>query len=360
VPGDAPGQADVLASAGLDGTVRLWDTTTGLARGEPLVRSAEAVSGLAPCAAAIGDCVSLRGDGTVRIWAAATATERAVMSGPDVTAIATLSAPGQASLLTGDSYGRVQVSDLRTGHRRCSPVQVDDRAVLALCPLPGPSAAVRAAVAGGSGEFTIITVLPGGELQTGPVLPGWFGLIRSLCLITYPSGRTLLAAAGNQASIWVLDLDGGRSLTPAKNPLTGHVGRIWSLAAVPPSPGRSPRLASAGADHTVRLWDPAAGRALGRPLTGHTDQVRAVIAASSDDGHIVLVSGGHDGTIRLWDPVTGAAGAVIPIGIPVHALLQQRPDRPSLEGTGGGATIVVGLRTGILTLDLHRDLFLNE
>jgi WD40 repeat protein len=56
-----------------------------------------------------------------------------------------------------------------------------------------------------------------------------------------------------------------------------------------------------GADHTVRIWDPASGQAIGAPLAGHTGQVRATTVATSADGHMILLSGGHDGTIRLWD-----------------------------------------------------------
>jgi WD40 repeat protein len=226
--------------------------------------------------------------------------------------------------------------------------------VLALCPLPPD----RVAVAGASGTVTILSVHPDGRLETGQVLRGPAGPVRSLCMLTYPGGRSLLAAAGDDAAIWTWDLSSCG--TQAAGRMTGHAGRIWSLAVVP---GDSPRLASAGADRTVRVWDPAAVRALGRPLAGHADQVRAVTAVVAGDGAVVagdgavvLASRGHDGTVRLWEPATGAPRAVIPLGIPVHALLQQRPDPLSAQRTSGGATVTVGLRTGILALDLHRDL----
>ena len=65
------------------------------------------------------------------------------------------------------------------------------------------------------------------------------------------------------------------------------------------------RLASAGDDGTVRLWDPATG-AEQATLTGHTSAVYAV--AFSPDGRR-LASAGSDGTVRLWDPATGAEQA---------------------------------------------------
>ena len=66
-------------------------------------------------------------------------------------------------------------------------------------------------------------------------------------------------------------------------------------------------LASAGADGTVRLWNPATGRAVGAPL--HASAQHGVYGvAFSPDGKL-LASAGGDGTVRLWNPATGRPSA---------------------------------------------------
>lgn len=60
-------------------------------------------------------------------------------------------------------------------------------------------------------------------------------------------------------------------------------------------------LASAGDDHTVRLWDAAIGECLA-VLRGHDDQVIGV--AWSPDGRI-LASASDDHTVRLWNVANG-------------------------------------------------------
>ena len=107
-------------------------------------------------------------------------------------------------------------------------------------------------------------------------------------------GKTLASgSADDTVRLW--DVATGRQIG---KPLTGHLGPVWSVAFSPD--GKT--LASGSADDTVRLWDVATGRQIGKPLTGHLGPVRSV--AFSPDGR-TLASGSLDRTVRLWDVATG-------------------------------------------------------
>ncbi len=80
------------------------------------------------------------------------------------------------------------------------------------------------------------------------------------------------------------------------NQLGGHTGMVTDIAYAPD--GRV--LATASADHTVKVWNTSAHRTPAT-LAGHASVVRSV--AFSPSGRM-LASGGDDSTVKLWDTTT--------------------------------------------------------
>jgi WD40 repeat protein len=78
-----------------------------------------------------------------------------------------------------------------------------------------------------------------------------------------------------------------------KQTLTGHEGRVESLAVLPTGD-----LVSGSWDETIKIWRPErADKSLTRTIVEHTDKVRSLIVLSNGD----LASASDDRSIKIWN-----------------------------------------------------------
>jgi WD40 repeat protein len=92
--------------------------------------------------------------------------------------------------------------------------------------------------------------------------------------------------------------------TPVGEPLAGHDGPVWAVAAGA-LPDGTAVIISGGQDGTVRIWRTADGTPVGEPLSNYDVKVNVVAAGALPDGTAVIISGGDDGTVRIWRSADG-------------------------------------------------------
>jgi DNA-binding beta-propeller fold protein YncE len=266
-----------LATAGGDGTARLWDPATGTHL-RTLTGHDGTVEGVtfSPEGRLLA---TSGGDGTARLWDPATGTHLRTLTGHDSTAWGVAFSPDGRQLATAGSDGTTRLWDPATGnHLRTLTGHTGGIGGVAFSP-----DGCLLATAGSVDKTTRLwDPATGNHLRTltGHDSTAW-GVAFS------PDGRQLATANGDgNARLW--DPATGTHLRT----LTGHDGTVWGVAFS--ADGRL--LATAHADGTARLWDPATGTHL-RTLTGHDGKVWAV-AFSPDGPQFASVS--DDGTARVW------------------------------------------------------------
>jgi WD40 repeat protein len=291
----------LLASAGRDQMVHLWDPRTGKAAGPPL--KAEDDAGPAYSLVAVrgvdGRTLLASGwrDGSVRLWDPSTGTTAGAPLVGHRSAVSTLAAlnleHGRPLLASGDRAGMVRLWDLTTWTAVGDPYQ-------------GPGDLVRSVfVIQASGRTLLICNSDNHErlvcvwdiTTRALVRQAPLGLNEFLIGILTPKlGRTLLVSGDADGTVRLSDPITGAYVGPG---MIGHTGWVTSAAAVAIR-GEQQWLVTASHDGTIRLWEPSTGAAVDEPLRGHIGFVTDMVAAPTAKGHIALASSGSDNTILLW------------------------------------------------------------
>jgi WD40 repeat protein len=275
----------MLASGSDDGTVKLWDTSSG------------------------------RWLRTIAIWRNADW----VAFSPD----------GRTLASTGGSSGRgIVLSDAASGSR-----------IRIL--FEGPGHFIGPAVFSPDGRFLAAGASTNepdsGGLRLWDVASGMeVRRFRGYGAAAFTADGRLLATVGPSRTIVLLDVDSGREVRALSGPLPGSAPQltlspdgtmvavltvfessisVWNTASgsslrtisessavrgIAFSPD-SRLLATAGEDRSVKLWNVVSGEIV-RTLSGHSDPVNTV--AFSPDGRL-LASGSADATVRLWSLQAG-------------------------------------------------------
>jgi len=297
----------LLASAGIDGTVRLWNPATGQAVGPPL-RAVTGPDSFVLTVAFSPDgklLASADADGTVRLWN--TATRKPVKTlnvprhGGGMNPVAGVAfSPDGKLLASADADGTVRLWNPATGQPAGPPIPADT----------GPDGGVNGVVFSPDGKLlasadadgTVRLWNPATGQPAGPPIPahtgpGYIGVNR---VVFSPDGK-LLASADADGTVRLWNPATGQSAGPS---LPAGAGPNGGVSGVVFSPDGK-LLASADFDGIVRLWNPATGRPAGPPIPADTGPGGGVYAVAFSPHGKLLASADADGTVRLWNPATG-------------------------------------------------------
>ncbi len=275
-----------LASAGFDGTARLWDAATGAS-----VRVLRGHQGVVYHLAFSPDgrrLATASWDHTVRLWEVETGAVRRELRGHRGPVNRVAFRPDGRRLATLANDLTVRLWDAQTG----APIHTFAAAV-------GPHWPMNDLAYSPDGKWLALAgpdpVIRLWDAETGVEVRQLTGHASVARAVAFSPDGTLLASGdgevgrGDPGEVRLWDVASGVCLRT----LRGHTEPVYAVTFSPDST----RLVSSGADHTVKLWDLVTGQEA-LTLHGHSDAVRW--SAFSRDG-VRLASAGADQTIRLWD-----------------------------------------------------------
>ncbi|OUD00844.1 NACHT and WD repeat domain-containing protein [Streptomyces swartbergensis] len=308
----------LVASAGHDASIRLWDPVTGdrvrdwldIPRADRQWADWPRSNWtMAVCAVTGIDgrpmIVSAHEDDHMRRWDPVTGDQigTAVRAGwRSVSAMCVVpGVTGRTLLATSDRGRTVQLWDARTGEPLGEPLVGEHSGSErhAVCAVPDVDGRTLVAVI--TGKTSVQLYDPQAHCQVGrsmrPRSELDWNWVETLCALPGVDGRTLLATGGRDGLVWLWD---PVTCEPVGEPLHAHYW-VTGLCALPGPDG--PRLVTIGRDGLLRLWDPATREPLCEPLSGHDDTwVSAVCTVPDVGGRTLIATAGRDRVVLLWEP----------------------------------------------------------
>ena len=279
-----------LATSGLDGCVRLWDTASGTILRVLRSRDSELY---AVAFSEAGKLVIATGDkGALTLFDARSGKIVREIRGLEGWSVDLAVSPDGRRVAAWSMDGRILIWDIEVGGK--PSVLEGDPNKWGLSLAWSPDGRILAA---GRAAIALWDVEKG--LRTGS-LSGHTDFVRGM---DFSQDGRWLASAGLDKTVRVWDLATRRELCclkpegfvhpSSKGPVTEPI-RVPLLSAKFSPDGKT--LATAGADRLVRLWEVETGRCI-RSFPGHTMTVTALVF--SPDGKTVY-SAGLDKTVRIW------------------------------------------------------------
>jgi eukaryotic-like serine/threonine-protein kinase len=287
-----------LASAGLDGTARIWEAATGRLRSIlPHPKEVNWIE-LSPddrLAATAAD------DGVIRLWDVETgrAVGQPLPGHSRKEAVCVRFTPDGKRLVSGGRDGRLVLWDVATG--RVLNSRPSGLAELEGLDIPRDGSRIYTVGSGMHGAVGVFTpdLTPSRPLSVN----GSSEVAFVVSVAVSRDNRRVAAAVANEGGGYVIIWDPSR--TDFARSVPSHSDRTYGLEFGPD--GSLIATAGEGRDPTVRLWEVNSGR-LRDVFMGHTDRVWCV--TFSPDGRR-LASASRDGTIKLWDVIHRADPTVI-------------------------------------------------
>jgi WD40 repeat protein len=324
-----------VVSISLDGSIKLWETSTG-----KLINSFDNAhkGGVLALAFTLDSCCIVTSglDNTARIWQLSLARNSITLPGHGQP-VSGVAASTNGLIATASWDGNARIWDARTGaFVRGIRVGTQQSQLNGVAFSPNARWLATVDTDGNAKVWATAT------LQLAKSLPLGFS---AQAVVFSPDGRFLAAAANRTVHIW--DTQDWNKIVER----TAHGGPIYSIAFSPDSK----RLATAGEDHMVKLW-PIRMELEQLTLAGHDGPVRSV-AFSPDGSSIVTAS--EDGTARVWTTSPTGENLAINVGPEVLRTVAFSPDgrRIVSEGPEKNTAAIWDAHTGERLRDLvgHSD-----